>query len=270
MKEGENAMKIVTLMENTTCRDDLTCEHGLSVYIETGNMRILFDAGQSGAFADNAEKLGIDLSRVDFAVLSHGHFDHGGGLERFLQINQTAPVYLNRNAFTPCYNASGKYIGLDPALADYGRLILTDDVTNIGEDVSLYTFNRLSRPYPTDGFGLTAEKDGTRLPDDFCHEQYLLIEENGKRYCFSGCSHKGILNIAHWFRPDVLIGGFHFVKLDPQGDGAKTLTDAAKNLLLHPTVYYTGHCTGTAQFEFMKQIMGNQLEDLHTGTVIEI
>ena len=66
-------MTITVLAENTVCRENLTCEHGLSLYIETGSHKILFDAGQSGAFADNAKKLGIDLSSVDFAVLSHGH-----------------------------------------------------------------------------------------------------------------------------------------------------------------------------------------------------
>ena len=71
-------MKLVTLMENTTCREDLCCEHGLSLYLETGDHKILFDAGQSGAFAENAEKLGVNLQNVDFAVLSHGHYDHGG------------------------------------------------------------------------------------------------------------------------------------------------------------------------------------------------
>ena len=81
-------MKIVTLMENTACREHLSFEHGLSLYIETQNQKILFDAGQSGAFADNAEKLGVDLREVDFAVLSHGHYDHSGGLARFLELKE--------------------------------------------------------------------------------------------------------------------------------------------------------------------------------------
>ena len=101
-------MKIVTLLENTACREDLTAEHGLSLYIETGAHKILFDAGQTGAFADNAEKLGVDLGKAEFAVLSHGHNDHGGGLGRFLEINETAKIYVNQYAFEPHYNASEK------------------------------------------------------------------------------------------------------------------------------------------------------------------
>ncbi len=92
-------MRIVTLLENSAFREDLSCEHGLSLYIETCGKKILFDAGQSGTFACNAEKLGIDLAGVELAVLSHGHYDHGGGLAEFLKINQTAPVYLHRDAF---------------------------------------------------------------------------------------------------------------------------------------------------------------------------
>ena len=111
-------MKITTLIENTACREGLVCEHGLSLYIETGSKRILFDAGQTGAFGDNAEKLGIDLSRVDLAVLSHGHYDHGGGLKRFLELNAAAPVYINQSAFSQCYNGPEKYIGLAPSLRE--------------------------------------------------------------------------------------------------------------------------------------------------------
>ena len=94
-------MKLVTLMENTTGREDLTCEHGLSLYIEACGKKILFDAGQTGAFADNAQKLGVDLKSVDLAILSHGHYDHSGGLMRFLQINDTAKVYVHKDAFNP-------------------------------------------------------------------------------------------------------------------------------------------------------------------------
>ena len=76
-------MRVVTLIENTTSREDLVCEHGLSLYVQTGNQKILFDTGQSGAFADNAQKLGIDLRRVGFVVLSHGHYDHGAACGGF-------------------------------------------------------------------------------------------------------------------------------------------------------------------------------------------
>ena len=76
-------MKISVLAENTACDNLFDCEHGLSLYIDTGKNKILFDMGQSNLFEKNAEKLGIDLSEVDIAILSHGHYDHGGGLKRF-------------------------------------------------------------------------------------------------------------------------------------------------------------------------------------------
>lgn len=256
-------MKIVTLMENTRCREDLTAEHGLSLYIETGDTRILFDAGQSGAFADNAEKLGIDLSRVDLAVLSHGHYDHGGGLARFLDLNATAPVYLNPHAFEPHFNASEKNIGLDRTLRESGRLLFAEDGQALAPGIRLYS--QISCPYGIRPFGLTVREQGRLVPEDFRHEQYLLIEEQGKRILFSGCSHRGILNIVSHFRPDVLVGGFHFTKLDPAG---AELEAAAAELKRFLTIYYTGHCTGEAQFERLKERLGQKLHGLHTGKQI--
>ena len=88
-------MKLWTLMENTTCDANLVCEHGLSLYIEANGQRILFDAGQTGAFADNAQNMGVDLSQVDLCILSHGHYDHGGGIKRFLEVNDHAKVYVS-------------------------------------------------------------------------------------------------------------------------------------------------------------------------------
>ena len=99
---------------------------------------------------------------------------------------------------------------------------------------------------------------------------YLLIKENGKRVLFSGCSHKGILNITEWFEPDVLIGGFHFMKLDPSTKDADVLTAAADELLSYDAKYYTCHCTGIEQFEFLKRIMGDKLSYLSTGMKLEI
>ena len=251
-------MKITTLIENTTCQEDLACEHGLSLYLETGAHKILFDAGQSGAFADNADKLGIDLSAVDICILSHGHYDHGGGLSRFLEINRTAPVYLSRHAFGGHYNAAGKYIGLDLQLQKNDRLIYTDGDIKIAPGLTLHTLHTA----PADTSGLTMLENGHHKPEDFRHEQYLLIEEAGKKILISGCSHKGILQIMAQFQPDVLIGGFHFMKIEDRTQ----LEDAAKKLLEYPTVYYTGHCTGQMQYAILKEIMGPRLQALSTGT----
>ncbi|MBR7146496.1 MAG: MBL fold metallo-hydrolase, partial [Oscillospiraceae bacterium] len=100
-------MKVVTLLENTTC-GDLRCEHGLSLYIETKKHKILFDSGASDAFFENAKALGVDLTAVDIAFLSHAHNDHCGGLAHFCELNKTAKVYMQKEAF-------GEYYVVTPA-----------------------------------------------------------------------------------------------------------------------------------------------------------
>lgn len=256
-------MRMVTLVENTACREDLAAEHGLSLYLETGDHRILFDAGQSGAFAGNAQKLGIDLSQVDLAVLSHGHYDHGGGLARFLELNDAAQVWMDPHVFEEHYNASGKYIGLDPALKEGGRVRFAENGQALGNGLTLHS--RIGCPHGIRPFGLTVKERGMLVPEDFRHEQYLLIEEAGKRILISGCSHRGILNIVEHFRPDVLVGGFHFMKMDPEGE---ELEAAAAALKRFPCSYYTGHCTGEAQFQRLKEVLGPQLHGLSTGNEI--
>ena len=259
-------MYIRVLTENTAVSPALTAEHGLSLYIETGNHKILFDTGKTGAFADNARILGIDLAQVELCVLSHGHYDHGGGISRFLAINGHAPVYASCHAFTPCYS-SGSYIGLDPALQGNGRIILVGDTQELFPGITLHSCNRKPRPYVFGTFGQTIPDRNGHIPDPYLHEQYLLVEENGKRICISGCSHKGALNILHWFRPDVFVGGFHFMKMDPQGG---ELAAATALLSQGNTRYYTGHCTGQAQFDAMKSVLGDRLEYIHTGSEIRI
>ena len=256
-------MKIWTLMENTACSPEFCAEHGLSLFIETKTAKILFDAGQSAAFAANAQMLGLDLAQTDFAVLSHGHYDHGGGLRTFLEKNVHAPVYVSQYAFAEHYNANGKYIGLDPQLRNNHRILPVAETHELAEGVTLLT---MAQP-PEDTFGMYRLEQGEQLPEDFRHEQYLLIEEDGKRVLLSGCSHKGIRSIVQQFPCDVLVGGFHFMKMDPEGEA---LRQAARELLSNKTTYYTGHCTGQPQFAAMKQIMGDRLFYLSAGTVLEI
>lgn len=258
-------MKITALIENVPFNDEFCSEHGLSLYIETSDRKILFDMGQTDLYIRNAERLGVDLSKVDFAVLSHGHYDHGGGLEKFLEINKDAPVYVSRFAFEPHYNGFEKYIGLNVKLIDNPRLIFVDDLFSITENMHLYSCNNKDRFFDLGSFGLCTFEDGEFVPDDFRHEQYLLIEENDKKVLISGCSHKGIIDITRWFTPDVLIGGFHFCKLEIDN----RLKEYAEVLNRYDTVFYTCHCTGVEQYDFMKEHM-KHIDYLKSGMTIEI
>ena len=259
-------MEVYTLLDNVSSDPRLIAEHGLSLYIETKGLRILFDCGQSDAFAKNAEAMGIDLSLVDLMVLSHGHYDHGGGLRRFLELNEKAPIYLSPRAFEPHYRGTETYIGLDQTLRDCPRFRPVDQILRLHHRLTIYPAALMPTPFPAPSYGLNLLEDGQFRPDDFLHEQYLLIEEDGKDILFSGCSHRGILNLADCFQPDVLIGGFHFKKLDPQSEGRKTLEEAAQILSSYPIRYGTGHCTGAAQYEFLHSLMGDQVKYLSVGT----
>ncbi len=260
-------MKLTVLMENTTCDSALCAEHGLSLYLQTGTHNILFDTGRSPAFAENAKALGIDLQSVDIAVLSHGHYDHGGGLACFLQQNDHAPVYLSQHAFSACYHGSDRYIGIDPALQGNPRLIAVPDTLQLDETLSLSSCNTLPRVQAVDSAGLCVQQGDAYLPEQFLHEQYLTIREGEKKILISGCSHKGILNIMAWHKPDVLVGGFHFMNVDVASDQRAVLDHAAATLAQYPTQYYTCHCTGQAQYAYLKEKMPTQLHYLATGQV---
>jgi 7,8-dihydropterin-6-yl-methyl-4-(beta-D-ribofuranosyl)aminobenzene 5'-phosphate synthase len=258
-------MKITVLTENTTQLPDFRTEHGLSLFIETGGHRILFDTGQSDLFLENADKLGIDLRTADIAVISHGHYDHGGGLSAFMQINDHAPVYLSRYAFEEHLNRGGKYIGLDPALADSPRITMLSGSLRIADGVELFSGIGCSPVRPIETDGLSMRHGDSVLPEDFRHELYMLVTENSRRILFSGCSHRGILNIVNGFSPDVLVGGFHFMNLDLDENGKDVLNRTAEELLRFQTVFYTCHCTGRPQYDFLKEQMGSRLHYLSCG-----
>ena len=194
-------------------------------------------------------------------------------MKKFLNINNKASIYVSRYAFEPYYNSTEKYIGLDTTLKANSRLIFTDDIYEIEPGITLYSCNKLSKKFDLGSFGLkmlnhdlSESLNYSRfLPDDFRHEQYLMINENDMKILISGCSHKGILNIAEWFKPDILIGGFHFSKLPLD----YTLKSYAKYLNQFNTDFYTCHCTGTEQFAFMKNYM-NRLFYISAGQSITI
>ena len=273
-------MKLTALVENTSTQPELISEHALSLYIECNGYKILFDMGASDAFVRNAKVLGIDLNAVDFAVLSHGHYDHGGGLAAFLEVNDHAPVYVSRYAFEPHFNKLGNDIGLDEEVRErFGeRLMFTDNYLKLNGGMELFSCNERELVFPIDPFGLSCihgEPKGVcceskeRIPEDFRHEQYLLLRENNKSILISGCSHKGVKNLVSWFRPDVLVGGFHFFKIPLAASGKQRLSDAAEFLNGFPTEYITCHCTGVEQFEYLATQMP-RLRYLTTGEILNI
>lgn len=250
-------MKITVLCEDTSnCA--LKSEHGLSLYIESECAKILFDTGQSNLFYENAQKLGIDLSAADFAVISHGHYDHGGGLKKFLEINKKAPVYISAKAFGSFYNG-GKYIGLHKQLENEERLKLIDEHSDICADARIFTSASFEKT-KINSFGLTVQKNGQKNPDNFEHEIYLELVQGDKKVLFSGCSHCGIENIMNAFKPDIFIGGFHLLKLEDE----KELEKTAKALSGYDTDYYSCHCTGEKQYKYLKKQV-KRLSRLRTG-----
>lgn len=266
-------MIIKTLVENTAVCDDFFCEHGLSLYIETKNHKIIFDTGQTDLFLKNAKKLDIDVAQVDTIILSHGHYDHGGGINTLLLENSKAKILINENAFGDFYNRTGKYIGIGQSLRNSERVVLTQDEYKIDEGVFLFTANQEERPFKTQSDNLFVNTNQKQELDTFLHEQYLYIVEDNKGVLISGCSHKGIMNILEFskgFEPDFFVGGFHFMNIELDKDGKNKLDNISQELLKYKTKYYTCHCTGVLQYEYLKQNMGERIDYLSSGKSIVI
>ena len=289
-------MKITTLMENTASAECYTAEHGLSIYIETKNHVILFDSGASGAFADNAEKLGVDLGKVEMAVLSHGHYDHGGGILPFTKINSTAKIYVPEAAFGEYYamNKAGEphYIGLAKEIQELPQVVIvgsaaeaaegsetdpSDGIYHINDELSLFSGIGSEHPIPSTNQRLKKKTEDGFVQDDFAHEQCLVISEGVKKVLLSGCAHHGILNIMDRYcelfgeEPDFVISGFHMMKRHNYSDeDINMIIDTALALRQYKTVFYTGHCTGVEPYNAMKKLMGNQLHYVHSGDEIRI
>lgn len=271
-------MKIICLMENTALADNIISEHGFSLYVETTKHKLLIDAGQSSAFAENAKTLGVDLSQVDITMLSHGHYDHSGGLMRFAQINNTAPIYMQKNAGGEYYHTNDtleKYIGIDKELLGLPQVRLLDGNVRIDDEVSVFSGVKGRRHFPSGNLELTCKVDDGFVQDDFSHEQYVVIEDNGKRVLISGCAHNGILNILDEFKklydcdPDMVISGFHLMKKNGYSDeDVENIKAIAAELKAMDTTFYTGHCTGEEPFAIMKDIMGDKLHYIHSGDEI--
>lgn len=273
-------MKIVTLMEDTACAPDFACEHGLSFYIEANGKKLLFDMGQTDLFLRNAQALGVPLDEVDTAFVSHGYYDHGGGLAAFLEVNRRAPVYLHKRAFEPHFSQKPdgiRPIGLDTALADSGRLILTDGVTEIDDTLTLFSDVTGQDCCPGGNRTLFEWENGAYVPDRFQHEQSLIVREGDKVALFTGCAHRGVVNICARAKeiigrdPDFVIGGMHlFSPSTGKSEPDKNIRAVASRLAQTGSHYYTCHCTGQHAFAVLHETLGERIAFLAAGSVTEL
>ena len=270
-------MVITVLAENRAC-GPVSCAHGLSLHIETGSRRILFDFGPDGdLLLRNAEALGVDLARVDLAFLSHGHDDHSGGLEAFIRHNDHAPVYLHRLAFAPHFSRRQegmKRISPDPTLLTRyaSRLRLTEGIFSPREGLTLFSDPEEGELSLGSNGTLYEQAGDSLIPDRFLHEQDLLIREGEKLVLLGGCAHRGIVNILRRGEalagraPDAVFSGFHLtnpgLKRDEPEDFVRRVGAA---LARFPSRYFTGHCTGEGPYRILKELLGDRLEYLVCG-----
>lgn len=280
-------MKITALIEDTTKNPDLFEEKGLSFHIQRDNDSILFDTGVTGKFVDNADKLGIDLKNVDVTTISHGHFDHGGGLRRFMELNENSKVYLRTHSDEDHYFKGfaiiKRYIGMDKAVfSDYkDRINMINEFKEIAKDVYLLKDIEMKYPIPAGSKYLYKKKDNNLVHDDFEHEQMMVIKENDGLVIFSGCSHHGVLNMvdaAIQKFPDTpikaLFGGFHFIGLpffNHMAESRSSVENIGRELMEYPIEkVYTGHCTGRKAYPILKNVMKDKVDYFATGDSVKL
>ena len=265
-------MKIITLIENLVNGGNLQAEHGLSIYIETNKQKILFDTGQSGLFIQNARKLEIDLKDIDILVLSHGHYDHTGGLYPFLAINNKAKVYAKKNLFIPKYSSKNRFIGTlykEEFLKD--RMVLIDSITEIATDVFIMPEIVIYNPNDTNFKGLTRKMGNELVPDVFDDELFLVLKLKDKINILTACSHRGITNICstateHFNLPvSLILGGFHMKNCS--NEQYLGITHYFRNL--QPESIGVCHCTGIEKFADMHQEWKGHLFYNFTGYKID-
>ena len=272
-----SVLRITVLVENSA-PPALRAEHGLSLWLEYRGACYLLDAGQSGAFAENADRLGIDLTRARLAVLSHGHYDHAGGLAVFCARNAEAPVYCRPEALGRClHHAGGKpdrEIGIPQAVlsACAARFRPVEGVVEAAPGLWLL-------PHTTPGLTERARRTGMYragadglTPDDFAHEQTAALEMGDGLVLLNSCSHGGMDNVVREAREIfprrrilAVLGGFHLGtrQLEYPPEEVRALGRRLADLGVERV--YTGHCTGEEGFALLRETLGERCQALQTG-----
>lgn len=278
-------MKISMLIDDKRSSRFLKKEHGLSLYIETESKKILFDTGATGAFIDNAAKMGINLKDIDLTIISHAHKDHSGGLTKLFEFNNQTRVLIHSKAIDRYYikllcltkNISAP---VEVFTVNRNRVCFIDDFTELGDNIFVVT--NFTRKYPLlkSSENLLVRNDEELVRDNFDHEVALVINDDGKLVIICGCCHNGIENMIETVReyfPSIpigaVIGGFHLMDFPKNiiQEGKEDIMAIGKRLSDYKIDnIYTCHCTGNRAFGILKEILGNKIDYFYTGMQVEL
>lgn len=275
----KTALKIVVLAENTAEGRGIQGEHGLAFWIECAGQRILFDTGQGLVLSGNAAVLNVDLSTAEAVVLSHGHYDHTGGLAQVLErVVRPLPVYAHPGALEPKYRAkaSGVYpIGmpvscLRAARGRAARLSLSTDAVVIapgirmtGEIPRIHDEERSQEHFCLDDEG--------RQDDPVADDQALIVETGTGIVVLLGCAHAGVINTLDRVRDltdraplRAVVGGMHLRSATPERL-AWTIRELRR---FDIASLYPMHCTGFAATAALWQALPGRVQSAGAGAAL--
>lgn len=283
MKTLPDEVKITTICENRAPYSGLLGEHGLAMLLETKGRRILLDTGAGATLAPNAAALGLDLSRLDAVVLSHGHYDHTGGLKWLLgvQVPATLAVQGHPDIFADKYSrrrdAAPKYIGAPwkrsetEALGarfnlERGPVELGGGIFTTGEIPRLERAEKGETPFLTkEGDGFTED----RLLDD----QALVVDSGAGPIVLLGCAHAGLIaTLQHVLaltgkrRIYAVLGGTHLLNTSDEG-----IEQTIASLQQFGLEFIAPcHCTGYRAAAAMLKAFGKRFLDHQAGSVFRL
>lgn len=273
-------LKITILVENTAGGRGLLAEHGISFLIELGGKKILFDTGQGQALKHNAQCLGIRLESVDSIVLSHGHYDHTGGLPDVLSLAEHPHVFVHSQAFAPKYarNADGsvREIGMAELakqdVCTMANLRLVEAPTEISEGLLCTGPIPRSNDYEDAGGAFFKNKECS-VPDDIPDDQAAFLETKSGTVVILGCAHAGIINTLHFIRTltdnrpiHAVLGGMHLLNAGSRRMEA-TISEL-RNLRIERLM--PCHCTGFAAVASLWNELPGRCEAVPAGTIIRL